>query len=77
MQAEGLQDLLDAESQDQLQLSMQQLNGTHSQVYAILRETLVKMLAHVEAYIDFDADETNIVGDVLLPLKSQSKTLIN
>jgi hypothetical protein len=33
------------------------------------------MLAHVEAFIDFDADETNTVGDVLLPLRVQSIAL--
>jgi len=35
------------------------LRGKHSDVYNDLKTKLVKMLAHVEAYIDFEADETN------------------
>jgi len=38
---------------------MLQLEGKHSKVYNELREKLVRMLAHAEAYIDFEADEVS------------------
>lgn len=38
-----------------------QLQGKQSKVYQDLRTKLLKMLAHVEAYIDFEADETSDV----------------
>lgn len=59
IKAEGLNDLINAESESQLQLSLQQLSGIHSQLYEDLRMNLIRMLAHAEAYIDFEADETN------------------
>jgi tRNA U34 5-carboxymethylaminomethyl modifying GTPase MnmE/TrmE len=41
---------------------MMQLQGKHSKVYLALKERLIKITAHVEAYIDFESDETNDVG---------------
>ena len=38
---------------------MAQLSGRHSKIYDSLREKLIRMLAHVEAYIDFEADEVS------------------
>jgi tRNA modification GTPase len=52
-------DLINAESEEQLKLSMSQLSGRNSKMYEDLRQQLIRMLAHAEAYIDFEADETN------------------
>jgi len=52
-------DLINAESEEQLKLSMSQLSGRNSKLYEDLRQQLIRMLAHAEAYIDFEADETN------------------
>ena len=42
-----------------------QLEGKHSKVYQHLRDELIRLLAHVEAYIDFEADETtDMTADV-------------
>jgi tRNA modification GTPase len=38
---------------------MSQLSGRNSKLYEDLRQQLIRMLAHAEAYIDFEADETN------------------
>ena len=38
---------------------MGQLQGKHSKFYQEMREKLIRMLAFAEAYIDFEADETN------------------
>ena len=59
IQAEGLADVINAESEEQNKLGMMQLSGKHSGIYSDLKKHLVKMLAHIEAYIDFEADETN------------------
>jgi tRNA U34 5-carboxymethylaminomethyl modifying GTPase MnmE/TrmE len=40
---------------------MRQLEGKHSEVYRHMRTELIRMLAHVEAYIDFEADEVSEV----------------
>ena len=35
------------------------MQGSHSDVYNDLKNNLMSILAHVEAFIDFEADETN------------------
>ena len=35
------------------------------------------MTAHLEAYIDFDADETNDLGSILQPAQLEAKALIS
>lgn len=50
---------------------MMQLQGKHSKLYTDLKSKLIKMLAHVEAYIDFESDETNSVGDVMRQVRVQ------
>jgi tRNA U34 5-carboxymethylaminomethyl modifying GTPase MnmE/TrmE len=35
------------------------LQGNQSRVYSELKTRIIKVLAHVEAYIDFEDDETN------------------
>lgn len=56
---------------------MQQLQGKNSKVYTDLKTQLIKMLAHVEAYIDFESDETNNFNDNHLgQLRSQCQKMI-
>lgn len=53
-----------------------QLQGRQSSVYEELRTKLVRMLAHVEAYIDFEADETNeFTPEVILNLRRDAALL--
>jgi len=53
-----------------------QLQGRQSQVYAQLRSKLLKMLAHVEAYIDFEADETSdVTPQVFIKLREEAQVL--
>jgi tRNA U34 5-carboxymethylaminomethyl modifying GTPase MnmE/TrmE len=40
-------------------LSLNQIKGSNSKIYEEMREKLIRMLAHAEAYIDFADDETN------------------
>jgi tRNA U34 5-carboxymethylaminomethyl modifying GTPase MnmE/TrmE len=53
-----------------MNLGLMQLQGKHSEIYVQLKKKLIKMLAAVEAYIDFDADETNQVGEIMQPVRA-------
>ena len=49
--------MINAESESQIKLSIDQLSGKNSQIYSNMRTDLIRILAHCEAYIDFEADE--------------------
>jgi len=57
LEAEGLADLIAADTSLQRRLALQQLSGAASAVYDRWREQLIKCLAHVEAHIDFGEDD--------------------
>lgn len=65
-QAEGLADLIDAETKEQQRYAVRQMEGNLRNLYASWRESLVKVLAHLEAYIDFP--DENIPDDVCIKL---------
>ena len=52
-EAEGLADLLDAETQAQQKYALRQMEGSLKNLYEGWREQLVNIMAHLEAYIDF------------------------
>lgn len=56
-QAEGLADLIDAETQAQRTQALRQLGGEASARVAALRERILTPLALLEAYIDFPEEE--------------------
>lgn len=56
-QAEGLADLIDAETASQHRQAMRQLGGEMSRRVAALREQVLTPLALLEAYIDFPDEE--------------------
>jgi tRNA modification GTPase len=57
MEAEGLADLIDAETQAQKSQAMRQMQGEFSHFYEQLRKNIIKALAHLEAYIDFPDED--------------------
>jgi tRNA modification GTPase len=57
LQAEGLGQLLQAETEAQLSLSIDSYLGKNSQKVLEWVQILKKSLAHAEAYIDFESDE--------------------
>jgi tRNA U34 5-carboxymethylaminomethyl modifying GTPase MnmE/TrmE len=61
---EGLCDLINAETELQRQQALNQMQGSLSVFYTKCRENIMKSLANVEAYIDFNEEE-NIEPDVL------------
>ncbi|XP_074650736.1 5-taurinomethyluridine-[tRNA] synthase subunit GTPB3, mitochondrial-like [Tubulanus polymorphus] len=63
-EAEGLGDLIQADTEAQRKQAYRQMNSGLSKIYSEWRNTLIKCAANVEAYIDFSEDE-NIEEDVL------------
>jgi tRNA modification GTPase len=55
--AEGLVDLIDAETEAQRHQAMQLVRGESAQFYQRLREQIIRPLAFLEAYIDFPDEE--------------------
>ncbi|KAK3907884.1 tRNA modification GTPase GTPBP3, mitochondrial [Frankliniella fusca] len=63
-EAEGLADLIHAETEMQRRQAIYQMSGSLHTLYDRWRNSLLQSLAHVEAYIDFSEDE-NIEDDVM------------
>ena len=73
--AEGLADLIDAETDAQRRQALRQLDGALGSIYDGWRGTLVSLLAHLEAHIDFPdedlpADLLTGIHDDIAALKS-------
>lgn len=65
-QAEGLADLINAETEAQARQALRQMDGALARLYEGWRGVLVPLLAHVEAYIDFpDEDLPDSLGEEL------------
>jgi tRNA modification GTPase len=57
LEAEGLVDLIAADTSLQRRMALQQFSGAATAMYDRWRAELIKCLAHVEAHIDFGEDE--------------------
>ena len=63
-EAEGLADLIDAETSEQQKYAIRQMDGELKNLYHGWRNVLVKVLAHLEAFIDFpDEDIPSTIMD--------------
>lgn len=56
-EAEGLADLIDAETREQQKYALRQMDGGLKNLYDGWREQLVNIMAYLEAYIDFPDEE--------------------
>ena len=56
-EAEGLADLIDAETRAQQKQAIHQMSGVLRKLYDSWRERLLKVYAYIEAYIDFPEEE--------------------
>lgn len=56
-EAEGLADLIDAETSEQQKYALRQMEGSLKGLYESWRGDLLKVMAHLEAYIDFPEEE--------------------
>lgn len=72
VEAEGLADLLAAETEVQRKVALRQMGGEASRLYDRWREKLIRSLAHVEAFIDFGEDE-DIHHEVLSGVVADAK----
>ena len=59
-EAEGLADLIDAETSAQQKQALRQLSGVLKNLYDSWREKLLKVYAYLEAYIDFPEEEIDV-----------------
>lgn len=66
--ADGLADLIDAETELQRKTALKQMNGTLFNLYESWRKSLILMLSHIEAYIDFP--EEDIPEDVVFKMEN-------
>lgn len=73
-EAEGLADLIDAETAEQQKYAVRQMDGGLKDLYEGWRETLVGILAHLEAYIDFP--DENIPQDIVSGMQNTVFKLI-
>jgi tRNA U34 5-carboxymethylaminomethyl modifying GTPase MnmE/TrmE len=64
VEVEGLADLINAETEMQRKQALAQMEGALSKLYKSWRESILKSLANVEAYIDFHEEE-NVEESVL------------
>jgi len=67
-QAEGLADLIDAETAEQQKYAMRQMEGGLKNLYESWREELLTVMAYLEAYIDFPDED--IPQDTVFKLES-------
>ncbi|MDC7683050.1 tRNA uridine-5-carboxymethylaminomethyl(34) synthesis GTPase MnmE [Asticcacaulis sp. BYS171W] len=81
-QAEAISDLVEAESEAQRQQALMQLDGGFRERYGQWRDNLIKLLAHIEAIVDFPDEDIpeslsdKIVGDIIA-LKSDIASAID
>lgn len=74
-EAEGLADLIAAETEAQRKQALRQMDGALRERYERWRETLVKTLAHLEAVIDFS--EEDLPADLFERVSSSALELGN
>ena len=62
-QAEAILDLIKAKSERSLETAMRQLAGALSQKFKILKNELMALYAHLEAYLDFPEEHLEVYSD--------------
>ena len=74
-EAEGLVDLINAETSMQRRVAMRQFGGELYNLYEFWRSSMIKLQAQLEAFIDFPEDD--IPKSVVEDIKDAVKILIN
>ena len=73
-QAEGLADLIEAETKMQSRQALRQMSGELQSLYDNWRHQLIMVMAEIEAYIDFPDED--IPEDTIQAVNSKVKTII-
>ncbi len=78
-QAEGLADLIDAETSEQQKYAIKQMSGSLRNLYNSWRNDLVKILSYLEAFIDFPEEDIpqNLYDDILNTVFKVKTDIIN
>lgn len=74
-EADGLADLIDAETSIQQKVALKQMGGTLFSLYEDWRNRLVSLLSYIEAYIDFPDED--IPQDTVLKLENSVFKIID
>jgi len=74
LKAESIADLISSETEIQRQQAIKIMNGKSADEFNLLREKLLKILAHVEAKIDFPDED--LPKDILNEIKNSSEEVI-
>ncbi|XP_043464406.1 tRNA modification GTPase GTPBP3, mitochondrial isoform X2 [Leptopilina heterotoma] len=72
---EGLADLIHAETEQQRKQALLQASGALRELYENWRQSLMKNIAHLEAYIDFNEEE-NIEDNVLVECNDNLRDIV-
>ncbi len=81
-EAEGLADLIDAETSEQQKYAIRQMEGNLRSLYNSWRKDLIKVLSYIEAYIDFPEEDvsdsiSNNILNTVFKVKKEIKEHIN
>ncbi|PPR50532.1 MAG: tRNA modification GTPase MnmE [Alphaproteobacteria bacterium MarineAlpha5_Bin5] len=74
-QAEGVSDLVNAETEKQRIVALKNLEGGVSAFSKKISKKIIRMIANIEAIIDFSDEE--LPKNILLKIKEQNKNIIN
>lgn len=82
LEAEAIADMIDAETTAQLAQAVRQMQGHHSEYFNALRQSIVEILALLEAYIDFPEEDIpqhvlSEVADSAAALREQIKVSLD
>jgi len=75
-QAEGILDLIDAETDAQHEQALSQMKGDLFKMYERWSNELTRYLSRMEAIIDFGDDE-HLDADIMVPVFSQAEKLVS
>ena len=78
-QAEGLADLIDAETSEQQKYAIKQMSGSLRNLYNSWRNDLVKILSYLEAFIDFPEEDIpqNLYDEILNTVFKVKTDIVN
>ncbi len=62
-QAEAILDLIRAKSEKSRECAVRQLTGSLSQRFKVIKDELMKMYAHMEAFLDFPDEDLEVYSD--------------
>ncbi len=75
-QAESVLDIIQSETDEELQSAIEHLSGTLSERLAAIKANIIEALAEVEALIDFPEEDIDVDEKAILKILSQTKSAV-